>query len=174
MIRYLLFFYIGLIFSVKLVTAQQHQTTIKQAAIEMGNALVKKDGERFVSYMHPSMISLAGGKTQLRLMSDSIFKVAEQIGGKVSRISFGNPTAVITHKNTLQAVITQQMLVSTLLGNAELSSALIAISSDKGKTWTFIDTNLFSISKIKSAMPDISPQLVIPKPAPPKFMLNEQ
>jgi hypothetical protein len=66
------------------------------------------------------------------------------------------------------------MFLTTLLGNAELSSALIAISADKGKTWTFIDTNLFNISQIKSAMPDISPELVIPKAAPPKFMLNEQ
>jgi hypothetical protein len=156
------------------INAQQHHSAIKQAAMEMGNALVKKDGERFLSYMHPSMISLAGGKTQLRLMADSAFKVVEQVGGRVSRISFGNPSPVLQFKNTLQAVISQQMLLTTLLGNAELSSALIAISADKGKTWTFIDTNLFNISQIKSAMPDISPELVIPKAAPPKFMLNEQ
>lgn len=174
MIRIFLFLCIGLLLTCKLTNAQQHQTSIKQAAIEMGNALVKKDGERFVSFMHPSMVSLAGGKTQLRLMSDSIFKIAEQLGGKVSRITFGNPSPVITHKNTLQSVITQQMVVSTLLGNAELSTAMIAISSNNGKTWSFIDTNLFNINKIKAAIPDISPQLVIPKQAPPKFMLNEQ
>ena len=156
------------------INAQQHHSAIKQAAMEMGNALVKKDGERFLSYMHPSMISLAGGKTQLRVMADSAFKVVEQVGGRVSRISFGNPSPVLQHRNTLQAVISQQMLLTTLLGNAELSSALIAISADKGKTWTFIDTNLFSVRQIKSAMPDISPELAIPKAAPPKFMLNEQ
>ena len=156
------------------VSAQQHQSAIKQAAMEMGNALVKKDGERFLSYMHPSMIRLAGGKSQLRVMADSAFKVVEQIGGKVSRISFGNPSQVLQYRNTLQAVVSQQMFVTTLLGNAELSSSLIAISADKGKTWTFIDTNLFNVSQIKSAMPDISPELVIPKSAPPKFMLNEQ
>jgi hypothetical protein len=154
--------------------AQQHSSSIKQAALEMGNALVKKDGDRFIQYMHPSMVNLAGGKTQLKEMSDSIFRVAEQIGGKVSKISFGSPSPVITYKNMLQAVITQQMTVSTLLGNAELSSAMIAISIDKGKTWTFIDTNLFSINKIKTAIPDISPQLVIPKSAAPKFILKEQ
>jgi hypothetical protein len=156
------------------VSAQQHHSAIKQAAMEMGNALVKKDGDRFLSYMHPSMISLAGGKTQLRLMADSAFKVVEQVGGRVSRISFGNPSPVLQYRNTLQAVISQQMLLTTLLGNAELSSSLIAISADKGKTWTFIDTNLFNVKQIKSAMPDISPELVIPKAAPPKFMLNEQ
>ena len=156
------------------VSAQQHQSAIKQAAMEMGNALVKKDGDRFLSYMHPSMIRLAGGKSQLRVLADSAFKVVEQIGGKVSRISFGNPSQVLQYRNTLQAVVSQQMLVTTLLGNAELSSSLIAISADKGKTWTFIDTNLFNVSQIKSAMPDISPELVIPKSAPPKFMLNEQ
>jgi hypothetical protein len=174
MMKHFMHQFILLFLFISSVHAQQHSSSIKQAALEMGNALVKKDGDQFIKYMHPSMISLAGGKAQLKLLSDSIFKVAEQIGGKVSKISFGSPSPVITHKNTLQSVITQQMVVSTLLGDAELSSALIALSTDNGKSWTFIDTNLFNLNKIKTAMPDISPQLIIPKAAPPKFTLNQQ
>jgi hypothetical protein len=156
------------------VSAQQYDSAIKKAAMEMGIALVKQDGERFLNYMHPSMVSLAGGKTKLKGMADSAFKVVEQVGGRVSRISFGNPSSIIQYKNTLQAVVTQQMLVTTLLGNVALTSALIAISADKGETWTFIDTNLFNIAQVKKAMPDISPELVIPKSPPPKFMPGGQ
>ena len=45
MIRNFLFLCIGLLLTCKLTNAQQHQTSIKQVAIEMGNALVKKDGD---------------------------------------------------------------------------------------------------------------------------------
>jgi hypothetical protein len=149
-------------------TAQSTPSAIKAAAISMGNALVKKNSDQFLSYMHPSMIKLAGGKEKLSVISDSALKVFEQFGGKVSRITYGNPAEIISYKKTLQSVITQTTTLSSFIGDAEWSSSLIAISNDNGKSWTFIDTNMFGIKQIKAAMPDISPALVIPKAAAPK------
>lgn len=156
------------------VVAQANSSAIKTAAMAMGNALVKKNSDQFLSYMHPSMIKLAGGKEKLRVISDSALKVFEQFGGKVSRISYGNPAEIISYKKTLQSVIAQTTTLSSLIGDAELSSSLIAISNDKGNTWTFIDTNMFGIKEIKAAMPDISPALIIPKAAAPKIVMKEQ
>ncbi len=156
------------------VSAQANPSAIKSAAIAMGNALVKKNSEQFLSFMHPSMIKLAGGKEKLSVISDSALKVFEQFGGKVSRITYGNPAEIISYKKTLQSVITQTTTLSSFIGDAELSSSLIAISNDNGKSWTFIDTNMFGIKQIKSAMPDISPALVIPKAAAPKIIMKEQ
>jgi hypothetical protein len=158
----------------QLSAAQATPSAIKAAAIQMGNALVKKNSDQFLSYMHPSMFKLAGGKEKLRVISDSALKVFEQFGGKVSRISYGNPAEIVSHKKTLQSVISQTTTLSSFIGDAELSSSLIAISNDNGKSWTFIDTNMFGIKQIKSAMPDISPSLVIPKAAPPKIVMKEQ
>lgn len=155
------------------VLAQANPSAIKTAAIAMGNALVKKNSEQFLSYMHPSMIKLAGGKEKLRVLSDSALKVFEQFGGKVSRISYGNPAEIISYKKTLQSVIPQTTTLSSFIGDAELSSSLIAISNDNGNTWTFIDTNMFGIKEIKAAMPDISPALVIPKSAAPKIVMKD-
>jgi|694.fasta_scaffold09996_6 hypothetical protein len=156
------------------VSAQANPSAIKSAAISMGNALVKKNSDQFLSYMHPSMIKLAGGKEKLRVISDSALRVFEQFGGKVSRITYGNPAEIISYKKTLQSVISQTTTLSSFIGDAELSSSLIAISNDNGKSWTFIDTNMFGVDKIKSAMPDISPSLVIPKAAAPKIIMKEQ
>ena len=74
----------------------------------------------------------------------------------------------------MQAVLPQSTFLTSPLGDVELSSSLIAISTDKGESWTFIDTSLFGIEKIKSVMPDISPKLVIPKATAPKFLMKEQ
>jgi hypothetical protein len=156
------------------VFAQANSSGIKTAAIAMGNALVKKNSEQFLSYMHPSMIKLAGGKDKLKVISDSALKVFEQFGGKVSRITYGNPAEIISYKKTLQSVISQTTTLSSFIGDAELSSSLIAISNDNGKSWTFIDSNMFGIKEIRTAMPDISPALVIPKSAPPKIVMKDQ
>jgi hypothetical protein len=151
----------------------QHASAIKSSAMEMGNALAQKNSKKFISYMHPVMLELAGGEDQLRMISDSALNVFEQLGGKVSRISFGNPSEVVNHKKLLQAVIPQTMTLTSFIADIELSTSLIAISEDGGKKWQFIDTNLFNIKQIKTALPEISPALVIPKSTPPKINMKQ-
>jgi hypothetical protein len=154
-------------------SAQQFSSKIKTSAMEMSRALISKKSSVFLQFMHPSMVKLAGGKVQLTAITDSALTVFEQFGGKISKINYGNPSEVVEYKKTMQSVLPQSTFLTSPLGNVELSSSLIAISTDKGANWTFIDTNLFGIDKIKSVMPDISPLLVIPKAAPPKFLMKE-
>jgi hypothetical protein len=151
----------------------QHASSIKIAAMEMGNALAQKNSQKFIGYMHPVMIELAGGEEQLRMISDSALKVFEQLGGRVSKISYGNPGEVVNHKKILQSVVPQTMTLTSFIADIELSTSLIAISEDGGKSWRFIDTNLFNIKQIKSTMPEISPLLVVPKSTPPKITMKQ-
>jgi len=151
----------------------QHASSIKTAAMEMGNALAQKNSQKFIGYMHPVMIELAGGEEQLRMISDSALNVFEQLGGRVSKISYGNPGEVVNHKKILQSVVPQTMTLTSFIADIELSTSLIAISEDGGKSWRFIDTNLFNIKQIKSTMPEISPSLVVPKSTPPKITMKQ-
>ena len=162
-------FFVVILFNAKECQAQAVQTSIRAAAMEMGKALVGKNSDVFLSYMHPSMITLAGGKSQLKIITDSALTVFEKFGGRISKINYGTPSEVVVYKNMLQAVLPQSTFLTSLLGDVEFSSNLIAISADKGSTWKFIDTNLFNIHKVKEVMPDISSELKIPKSAPPKF-----
>ena len=154
-------------------SAQQFSSKIKTSAIEMSRALIGKKSNVFLQFMHPSMVKLAGGKAQLSVITDSALTVFEQFGGKITKINYGNPSEVVEYKKIMQAVLPQSTFLTSPLGDVELSSSLIAISNDKGESWTFIDTSLFGIEKIKSVMPDISPKLVIPKAVPPKFLMKE-
>lgn len=171
-------FFCSIIFTLSILNfsdchAQNGQSKIKQAAFEMGNALVGKNSETFISYMHPSMILLAGGKKQLKVLADSALSVFEQFGGRISKINYGNPSEIVEFKKMLQAVLPQSTFLTSPFGEVELSSSLIAISKDGGMNWKFVDTNLFSMGKIKSMMPDISPKLFIPKQQAPRFTQKE-
>ena len=164
---------LSLLLLISTTVSGQHTSSIKTAAMNMGNALAQKNSQKFIGYMHPVMIELAGGEEQLRMISDSALNVFEQLGGKVSKISFGNPGEVVNHKNILQSVIPQTMTLTSFIADIELSTSLIAISEDGGKNWRFIDTNLFNIKQIKSTMPEISPSLIIPKSTAPKITMKQ-
>jgi hypothetical protein len=151
----------------------QHSSSIKAAAKDMGNALAQKNTKKFISYMHPVMFKLAGGEARLKVVSDSALKIFEQLGGKVSKISYGNPGEIVNHKKLLQSVIPQKMTLTSFIADIELTTSLIAISEDGGKNWKFIDTNMFNFKQIKSAMPEISPALIIPKSAEPKITMKQ-
>ena len=165
--------FIGIFLLLNSAVSGQHATTIKAAAMEMGNALAQKNSKKFIEYQHPVMIELAGGEDQLRNISDSALKVFEQLGGRVSKINYGNPSEVVVHKKVLQSVIPQTLTLTSFIADIEIATSLIAISEDGGKSWRFIDTNLFSVKEIKSAMPELSPALIIPKSTPPKITMKQ-
>lgn len=154
-------------------TLGQYTSAIKSSAMEMGNALAQKNSKKFIDYQHPVMIELAGGEEQLRTISDSALKVFEQLGGRVSKINYGNPSEVVSYKKVMQSVIPQTLTLTSFIADIEIATSLIAISEDEGKHWRFIDTNLFSINQIKSALPELSPALVIPKSKPPKITMKQ-
>lgn len=59
-------------------------------------------------------------------------------------------------------------------GNVTFETTLIAISPDEGKHWYFVDTSVYNVKDVKKAVPDLSPQLVIPPAKPPKIIPNKQ
>jgi hypothetical protein len=55
-----------------------------------------------------------------------------------------------------------------------IESTLIAVSEDKGAHWYFVDTNIYRGDKIKTSLPDLSTELLIPPMKQPKITANEQ
>jgi hypothetical protein len=154
--------------------AQPMASVIKGQAMEMGKALAAGDVETFSRFMHPSVIKMAGGKEKVREMADTMNKVFKQFGGSVTRILIGNPAKVISYRKTLQTTLPQTTSIETSFADIEVQSTLVAISNNQGKDWYFIDTSIYQESKIRSELPEISPDLVIPPPAKPKMTPKNQ
>ncbi|HET9823899.1 MAG TPA: hypothetical protein VFP87_01125, partial [Chitinophagaceae bacterium] len=60
--------------------------------------------------------------------------------------------------------------IKTPLGEVIAETSMIVISMDKGKSWYFIDTNVYRVDKLKDILPDLSPKLNIPAQKQPKFI----
>ena len=150
--------------------AQNPSTTIKVQAMDMGNAVIKNDFNRFVKYMHPNIIAFAGGKENMKIKMDSAYQMMKQFNVTFKRYWIGNPGEIVTYKNQLQAVLPESTILKTPLGELTAETSMIVISNDNGKNWWFIDTNVYNSEKLKNILPDLSPKLVIPPRKKPKLV----
>lgn len=147
-------------------SAQNQQTVIKTEALKMAKALAAMDLETYASYSWPELVSDPKNKQQIKSMADSADKYRKQFGIKVKSIVIGNPSSVVTHKGILQCTIPQTLAVEAMMGSIETETTLIALSKD-GRKWYFVDANLFNNKEAKQKLPELSPQLVIPKQKAP-------
>ena len=149
---------------------QNLSTTIKVQAMDMATALLKNDFESFVKYMHPNIISYAGGKEKMKTKMDSAYLIMKTFGTKFKRYWIGDPGEIIHYKDQLQAVLPVSTTITSILGDLIAETSLIGISADKGMNWWFIDTNIYKADKLKNILPDLSPKLIIPPQKKPKFV----
>jgi hypothetical protein len=165
-ITFLLLFGIGSLLS----NGQNLATLIKVQAMDMGSAFMKNDFATFSKYMHPNIISFAGGKERMKNKMDSAAVAMKNFGITFKRYWIGTPSEIITYKNQLQSVLPISTTIKTPLGEVIAETSMIVLSMDNGKNWYFIDTNVYKIDKLKNVLPDISPKLVIPPQKQPKFI----
>jgi hypothetical protein len=160
-IKFLLFS-VGVILLSLCIEAQNLSTTIKVQAMDMGNAVIRNDFNRFVKYMHPNIIAFAGGKENMKIKMDSAYQMMKQFNVTFKRYWIGSPGEFVKYKNQLQAVLPESTILKTPLGELTAETNMIVISNDNGKNWWFIDTNVYNSEKLKNILPDLSPKLVIP------------
>jgi len=149
---------------------QNLATTIKVQAMDMGSAFMKNDFASFSKYMHPNIIAFAGGKEKMKSKMDSAAITMKNLGINFKRYWIGNPSEIINYKNQLQSVLPVSTTIKTPLGEVIAETSMIVISTDNGKNWYFIDTNVYKVDRLKNVLPDISPKLVIPQQKQPKFI----
>jgi len=152
---------------------QNLSTSIKVQAMDMATALMKNDFTTFSKYMHPNIISFAGGKEKMKTKMDSAYAAMKLFGVSFKRYWIGDPGEIVSYNNQLQAVLPESTVIKTPLGELTAETSLIVISMDKGKNWYFIDTNVYKADKLKTILPGISPKLNIPPQKKPKLVPNE-
>jgi len=145
------------------------ETTIKTQAMEMAKAILAKDVEKAVQYMPPKLVEASGGKAKVLTVRDSMNKYMSMFGAEIKKVTIGNPGKIITYKDQLQTTLPQTTQVKFMESTVILESTLVAISEDKGLHWYFVDTNIYRSNKLKEALPNLSPELVIPPMKKPEI-----
>lgn len=167
-----------LLFSLLLISltgsSQPMATVVKSQALEMGNALVAGDSKQFSKYMLPEAINAGGGAEKVNLMMDSMFTMFKTFGGQVQRITYGNPGKIVKYMKELQTTLPQTTEITSPFADVVITSTLIAISRDKGKSWYFFDTSMGRAKNLKDKLPTLSPEIVVPPMQPPKITPKQE
>jgi hypothetical protein len=142
---------------------------IKEQVEIMGQFLLKKDFNSYLKYTYPKIIEMIGGKQKMIEMLEKGSKEMESEGIGFLKVTFGEPSQIITEKNELQCTLPQIIEMKVPNGRLVTNSILIAISTDNGKNWSFIDTSGKDIMSMKRILPNLSKDLIIPTQEQPTF-----
>jgi hypothetical protein len=128
-----------------------------------GKYLLHKDYEAYVDYIYPAIVKETGGKEAIIRIIRNQMKNFELDGITITELKFGIPSPIIEEPNgELQAVITQSHTMRK--GDEKISpdGALVAVSTDKGKNWKFIDVADKDGVGLRRQYPNLSGKLPIP------------
>lgn len=146
------------------------QKTIRAHAEKMGRFLFDKNYTGFAQYTYPKILEMMGGAANMaKAIEDGNKEMAEH-GMSITKVTIGEPSAIITAGNELQCTVPQTIEMKTPEGRLVAHSTLIAISSDGGKTWHFLDTSRKPLKALQQFIPNLSNDLVIPEKEEPVML----
>jgi putative methionine-R-sulfoxide reductase with GAF domain len=141
--------------------SSQLALVIRESANRMLQSFKNKDFTGFVRYNNTNLVEMMGGENQFSLYLQDEMKSLK--GVEFSEMKAGTVLQVVTTTQPMQCLV-EQFSEIVINGNPVSSvSHLIGVSADAGKTWKFADANTGTIEEIKSIIPELSPNLRIPK-----------
>jgi hypothetical protein len=163
--------FVILLMTLSLVTnASDYTGALRRDAKKLAKSLQKGDYETFVDYMYPASVDKMGGKTKLVASMKEMFL---KQGILFKEISMGDPEKVVEAGDQLHCFISQDSKASIKGLDVILHGHLMAISGDKGKTWTFIDAGAVNSSNVLEYFPHYNFDLPFPPKATVEKILRE-
>ncbi len=144
-------------------------TEVKLQAESMAQLLLKSDFKSFSKFTHPKVIEMMGGEEKMIETLESGTKAMAAEGTGFLSISIGEPSKIISINNELQCTLSQTIEMKVPNGKLTAKSTLIAISTNNGKSWYFIDTSGKNIETMQKLLPNLSSDLVISANEKPVF-----
>jgi len=141
-------------------------------AKELSDAFARKDYQRFVDLTYPKVIELAGGRDKMLASMTQQIKEMEAEGVVTLSSSSGTPTQCIYHSGSIYALLPTTIRAKAGAGVFQTEGSTIAVSSDGGANWTFIDASGKDHSELKMLLPNVADQLKLPAEKAPVKISN--
>lgn len=156
--------FILLLFISFTVSAQNiYKEAIIADANQSAKAHMNQDVENYMSYMHPNIIEMGGGKDLMRDIISSQIGTFKQMNAQMLSIDFGEPSTIVKAGEELHCTVVGTIKLK--LGDDDFDAPinLLAASSDKGENWKFIDLASYNAQSLKLYLPDYNDALVLPE-----------
>ena len=152
--------------------AQVDNKVIKQQAEQTSKALLQGDYETVVKFTYPKIVEMLGGREKMVAMLRDGKAQMDAQGMGIESVSFGEPSLTVKAGEEIHCLVPQTLLMTVPGGKMKAESWLLAISTDKGTHWYFLDTAQMTMENIKGFVPHYNAELKIPETKEPEFISN--
>jgi hypothetical protein len=140
---------------------QQMMATAKQQGQGIADAMATKDFAKIIDLTYPPVLQVMGGKEKaLEIIKASLESADAKIKLKTTKV--GDAIELIDTGSTAYIVLPETMELDTPDGPGRSEGCLLAISDDRGKTWTYVD-GAPGEQAIRKLLPGLPDTLKIPK-----------
>lgn len=147
----------------------QDAELVKREAQKMLTGFLKGDLKTLADYTYPKVAAMMGGKDKMiAAIKDGIEKMKAD-GTSFRSGSIGKVSKIYPSGKELHCTVDQNLVMSVKGGYLTTESQLLGISSDAGKTWTFLTLANLNSTQLKQLFPEFNKALVVKKAAPPVF-----
>ncbi|MDN3657059.1 hypothetical protein QWZ08_15525 [Ferruginibacter paludis] len=167
----LLLIYTSLLSQTLYADSASQSNALKQGTL-MAKLLLKKDYRSFTAFTYAPIIKMAGGLDKMASYMEESFKGMEDEGFSIANVTVENCSKIIHLEKQLQCTLTEIVELKHTDGKLIQKSTLIGIYSDKGVTWTFIDTHGATLKKLQETIKELSNDLVVPEQQEPEIISN--
>ena len=112
---------------------------VKKLALEMGQATIDGDYTKVIDNTHPASVKLLGGREKAIETIEALMKQIKDKGFVITKYEIGDPGEFYTEGDNTFIVLPTKLEMTFPKGKILSKSYLLGISSDKAKTWGFID-----------------------------------
>jgi hypothetical protein len=110
-------------------------------ATAMFQAFIRGDLDAFAEFTYPAVVAMAGGKPAMKAILEKGLADMRAQGFSFRSVSVDKPTQVLKAGDELHALLPMLIVIRTPQGDMHVPSYLLGVSQNKGKAWTFVDTN---------------------------------
>ncbi len=140
----------------------QQPEAIAKGAEKYSKALVKAQWEKVLDLTYPEIITKNGGRQAMINQAKAFEAEMQQRGFELQKAELSDPLEIYKSGKFLMCAVPMRLTFNGPLGKLYSESSLLAVSSDEGKTWTYIDMAQVQISQLAEVFPEINPNLTIP------------
>lgn len=141
----------------------------------MADATLKGDYKVIIDYTYPDVVAQAGGSEAMMKLVSTVFAQIKEQGMAIKSIVTETPGELVPVGEKLFCLVPQNLSMTvpkTALqpkGTLSSGSHMLAVSSDKGASWYFINSGSMTEEAVYKIFPELKGKLTLPKPGAYKF-----
>lgn len=137
-------------------------------ANELSDAIERKDYAKVVDLTYPRVIEYAGGREKLLTAMTNELKTMEGEGVQIISSKSSAPSQFVHDAGGIYAVVPITSKFKAKDGLFQIEGSLIAISTDNGQNWTFVDSTGKDQTELKKILPNLDKLNLPPEKEPVK------